>query len=600
MKLSDYVFARVAACGVRHVFLLPGGGAMHLVDSLGRNRDLQFVCNLHEQGTAVAVDAYAQVAGFGVGLVTTGPGGTNCLTGVTAAWLDSTPCLFISGQVKRADSAKGRGVRQFGFQEVDIISMVRPITKYAALVDDPRDIRQHLDRALRLARQGRPGPVWIDIPLDVQAAEVDPETLPGEPAAEVINQDLAQSDLDAAAARTLEMLGKACRPVILVGNGVRLSGAAAAFDRIARRLGVPVLATWKAADLMPDDHPLFAGRPGASGQRHANLAQQNSDVLLALGARLDLGQTAYEHRYFARAAQRIVVDVDGAEVAKFAFPVALGIVADAAAFLAALERVMGAWAAPDWANWRAKLGEWRARFPVIDPEVVNPTGCIDTYALVAAVGDLLRPGDVLAPGSSGQCSELTCQAVRLRSGVRMVNSQGLGSMGFGVPGALGACLGSGGARTVCIDGDGGFQMNLQELETIRRLRLPIHFLVLDNQGYGSIRSSQRTHFAGNLVASDASSGLTLPDSARLAEAYGIRSQRLDDAATLRQRLADTFAHPGPTVSIVTVPVHQATRPRVASMKLGNGSMVSRPMEDMEPLLPRDEFASLMLIPPVEP
>jgi acetolactate synthase-1/2/3 large subunit len=429
----------------------------------------------------------------------------------------------------------------------------------------------------------------------VQAAEIDPGALAGEdtPAA------APGPDLAAAARTTLDLLGRSRRPVILLGNGVRLAGAGERFERVAQRLGVPVLATWKAADLVPDDHPLHAGRPGASGQRHANLAQQNSDWLLAIGARLDLGQTAYEHRYFARAAQRIVVDIDPAEIAKLGFPLALGVPADAGAFLDALEHALDGWTAPSWAAWWERIRDWRQRYPVINPAVWGTAGAVDAYALVDTVAGLLRPGDVLAPGSSGQCSELTCQAVRLRSGVRLVNSQGLGSMGFGVPGALGACLAAGGARTVCLDGDGGFQMNLQELETIRRLGLPIHFLVLDNQGYGSIRSSQNAHFAGRMVASDAGSGLTLPDSVRLAAAYGVFSQRLDDPATLLRRLTETFERSGPTVSVVTVPRDQATQPRVTSYRRADGSMASRPMEDMAPLLPREEFARMMIIPPVE-
>jgi acetolactate synthase-1/2/3 large subunit len=283
MKLSDYVMVRLAQAGVRHVFMVPGGGCMHLVDSLGRNPDLTFIANLQEQGATVAADAYAQCSGaLGAALVTTGPGGTNALTGVAASYLDSIPVLILSGQVQRKDFAAPRGVRQMGFQELDIVAMVRPITKYAAVVEDPAAIRRHLDLALHCALSGRPGPVWLDIPLDVQAAEVDPETLEGYTPPPPVAPDLLE------AARTaLALLAQARRPAILVGNGVRLAGAGALFLEVAEALGVPVLPTWKAADLIPDAHPLHAGRPGAAGQRAANFTQQNADWLLTLGARLD-------------------------------------------------------------------------------------------------------------------------------------------------------------------------------------------------------------------------------------------------------------------------------------------------------------------------
>lgn len=596
MKLSDYVMERLVQAGVRQVFMLPGGGCMHLVDSLGRNPDLQFVVNLHEQGCAVAADAYAQFTGsLGVALVTTGPGGTNALTGVAASYLDSIPVLVLSGQVKRADFAAPRGVRQMGFQEIDIVAMARPITKYAAVVEDPAAIRKHLDQALHAALSGRPGPVWLDIPLDVQAAEVNPDELEGyvPPPAE----GLPPSALAETAHTTLALLAQAERPAILVGNGVRLSGAGDLFLRLAETLGVPVLPTWKAADLIPDDHPLHAGRPGSAGQRAANFTQQNADWLLILGARLDYGQVAYMHEFFARGARKIMVDIDPAEIGKMAMPIDVPVCADAGDFLRALQAAKPHPGQGHRTPWLARIRAWKERYPVVLPEYWDTREGVNNYVLVEAISQCLRTGDLVVPGSSGACSELTCQAIRLPAGVRMLNSQGLGPMGFGIPAAIGACIASGGRRTICLDGDGGFQMNIQELEVVRRLQLPITFFVLDNQGYGSIRNSQRGYFQGRYVASDRSSGLTLPDAGRVAEAYGIPSARLEHQDNIVAKIGELLDRPGPLVCVVTIPTDQPTQPRAVSYQRPDGSMATRPMEDLFPLLNREELAANMVVPP---
>ncbi len=596
MKLSDFVMDFVAEAGVRDVFLLPGGGCMHLVDSLGRHPRLQFVCNLHEQGAAVAADAYGQFTGnLGVALVTTGPGGTNALTGVAAAWLDSTPCLFLSGQVKRADLARGRGVRQMGFQEINIVSMVKPITKYAVTVVDPARIRWHLEEALHLARSGRPGPVWIDLPLDVQASQIDPAALEGfQP---TVPETWGEANLEASVDQAVRMLLEAERPVLLAGNGIRLAGALPAFRELLKRLPIPVLTTWKAADFLPEDHPRFAGRPGASGQRGANFTQQNSDWILCLGARLDHGQIAYMPEYFARGARKILVDVDPHELEKLGMGAALNVAVDAGAFLEALLQRLEGVRLPDFSGWVAKTQAWKQQYPVCLPEYRETSGAVNNYALVDALSDLLGEDDLLVPGSSGACSEITHQAWRVRQGLRILNSQGLGPMGFGPPAALGACVASGGKRTVCLDGDGGFHMNLQELETIRRLDLPIKFFVLDNQGYGSIRASQKAHFGGHLVASEASSGLTLPDTEAVARAYGIPTARLDDNADLQgPKLRNLLEAPGPLVCVVRISRDQATIPRAVSFQRPDGSMATKPMEDLFPFLDREEFRANMYVP----
>ncbi len=597
MKLSDYVIARVAQ-EVRHIFLLPGGGCMHLVDAVGRNRDLEFVCNLHEQASAIAAEAYGQYTNhLGAALVTTGPGGTNAITGVAGAWLDSTPCLFLSGQVKRADLATGRGVRQMGFQEIGIVDIVRSITKYATTVTEPREIRYHLEKALYLARSGRPGPVWLDIPLDVQAAEIDVDNLPAFDPREAA-APAAQDRLAEQVRRTIELLNQAERPVILVGNGVRLACAQAEFLELCEQLQIPVLTTWKTLDLLPDDHPLYVGRPGAVGQRGANFAQQNADFILTVGARLDLGQTGYNHPNFARAARKVMVDVDAAEIAKMQTPIDVPICADARAFLQEMLRQRDRVAPRDRSAWLARCQEWKRRYPVILPEYWQEREGVSLYVLIDVLSDALQPGDLLIPGSSGACSEVTLQAWRSRPGVRVFNTPGLGAMGFGVPASLGGCLAAGRARTVCIDGDGGFAMNCQELETIRRLDLPIKFFVLNNAGYGSIRATQQAYFQGRLVASSFDSGLTLPDIRRVAEAYGVATDVLANHDHIREDVRRVLERPGPVVCEVQVTPNQTTAPRLSSYQRADGTMASRPLEDLWPFLPREEFYANMIIPPL--
>ena len=598
LTVADYLIQAIRDAGVRHLFMLPGGGCMHLVDAVGRTEGLEFVANLHEQAAAIAADAYGQYTNnLGAALVTTGPGGTNALTGVAAAWLDSTPTIFVSGQVKRADLATGRGLRQCGFQEIDIVSMVSGITKYAVTLTEPEEVRYHLEKALYLARHGRPGPVWLDVPLDVQALPIDPERQRGfvpEPADQGIGGDLASL-----VGRTMALFNASERPVILAGNGVRLGGGLPAFRELVDRLQIPVLTTWKALDFLPEDHPLFVGRPGSIGQRGANFTQQNADFLLVLGARLDPGQTGYSHANFARGASKVVVDIDPAELAKISPAPAIAACADAGAFIRALLAAGESIAPCDRSAWRERCQAWQARYPVILPEYWDEAGSVNPYVLIDVLSEAMTEADLLVPGSSGACSELTMQAFRTRKGQRVLNSEGLGPMGFGIAAALGACLASGGRRTVCVDGDGGFHMNTQELETVRRLGLPLKFFVLNNAGYGSIRITQRSYFEGRFVASDAGSGLSLPDTLRIAEAYGVPAARIASHGEIRETVRKVLEAPGPVVCEVVVDPEHRTVPRLSSARRADGSMVSKPLEDLWPFLDREEFRQNMLVPVLE-
>ncbi|MCX6993121.1 MAG: thiamine pyrophosphate-binding protein [Kiritimatiellaeota bacterium] len=597
IKLSDYVIKRVAQ-EVRHIFLLPGGGCMHLIDSVGRCKDIEYVCNLHEQACAIAADAYGQYTNnLGVALVTTGPGGTNTVTGVAASWLESTPCLFISGQVKRADLAENKGVRQMGFQEINIVRIVESITKYAVMITDPNSIKYHLEKALYLAKHGRPGPVWIDIPLDVQATQIDESQLKG------FDPDETDQSFDAALlARqvnsAIELLNRAERPALLVGNGVRLSRALEDFMELAELLQVPVLTTWKAMDFFPEDHPLYVGRPGAVGQRGANFTQQNSDWFLSLGARLDFGQIGFNHRNFARSAKKIMVDIDPAEIKKLDMNVDVPVCADAKSFIREFIRQKSSIVGKDRSAWWTRCRKWKSKYPLVLPEYWSFQDGVSVYVLLDVLADAITGDDLLVPGSSGACSELPMQSFRVKHGMRVFNCNGLGPMGFAVPAGIGGCLASGRKRTICLDGDGGFSMNIQELETVRRLNLPIKFFVLNNGGYGSIQATQRAYFEGRYVASNAASGLTLPDTCRVASAYGLATAEIRDHSSIKEQVRQVLEQKGPVVCEVFVSPQHTTAPRVVSMQKQDGTMVSKPLEDLWPFLEREEFIGNMLIPPL--
>lgn len=600
VKLSDWLIARIADLGVTHVFQVTGGGAMHLNDSLGACDRLQYVCTLHEQAAAMAAESYAKVrGGLGVCVVTAGPGGTNALTGVAGAWLDSTPMLVISGQAKRADLKRDSGVRQMGVQEVDIVAMARPVTKYAVTVMEPREIRYHFEKAVALAVSGRPGPVWLDIPVDVQGALIDEGDLAGFDGLVDDAPALATgAEIASAVRRTLKLLRASDRPVLLVGNGVRLGDARAEMRALVARLGVPVLTTWPAHDMVPDDHPLMVGRPGPLAPRGANFTLQNCDWLLTLGARLDLVVTGYAPRNFARAAKKIMVDVDAAELKKLDGVVDVPVHASVKDFIAEMLRQLHGEEPRDDAAWHGRCRDWVEKYPVILPEYRGLPSGVSTYVFAEAISHASAPDDVIVSGSSGVGIEMFCLAVKLKEGQRLFLTTALGAMGNGLPAVIGACLAAKGRRTLCVDGDGGLQLNVQELETMRRLNLPIKLFVLNNDGYASIRTSQMRYF-GRLAGADASSGVTLPPLAKMAEAYGLPYARIDGERDLVGNVRALLDSPGPVVVEVITPRDEPRAPSLSSMRMPDGSLVSRPLEDLWPFLPREEFASNMLVTLVE-
>jgi acetolactate synthase-1/2/3 large subunit len=588
----------VARQNVKHVFMLAGGGAMHLNDSLGRCPGLRYVCNLHEQAAAIAAEAYSRMTnGLSAAMVTTGPGGTNAVTGVAGAWLDSTPVLFISGQVKRADLKRDSGVRILGVQEIDIVSIVRSITKYAVTIEDPATIRYHLEKAVHLALSGRRGPVWIDIPLDVQAAQIDAEAMAGFTPEAGPDKSKAADRLRQEVGQLVHLLNKAQRPVLLAGNGIRAANADKLFLEVVQTLGLPVLATWLGFDLIPDAHPLYVGRPGSLAPRGANFALQNSDLLLVVGSRLDMAMTAYAHERMARAAVKIMVDIDPAEIQKMKTPIHLPIVADAGEFLEEMKVQAGAVYGQGWQPWVQKCQEWKARYPLVLPEHRAMPNHLSMYHFSEALSDELAPGDVITPGSSGFAIEIFLLCLKIKEKQRCFHNRGTGSMGFALPAAIGAAV-AGGGRTICVDGDGSFQMNIQELATVERLALNLKFFVANNDGYASIRASQSGYFK-LLVGADRTSNMTLPDLGPVAKAYGLPFVRIADKADLNKQIRAVLEMDGPVVCEVMVAPQEERFPRAASYIKPDGSMGSKPLEDLFPFLDRTEFKQNMLIPLIE-
>jgi acetolactate synthase-1/2/3 large subunit len=592
LRVADYIAARLADWGVRHVFMVTGGGAMHLNDAIGREPRLRYVCNHHEQAAAMAAEGYARVTGgLGVINVTTGPGSINALNGVFGAWTDSIPLLIVSGQVKRETCMATAGtpdLRQLGDQEVDIISMVRGITKYAALVDDPVSIAYHLQRAIYLATSGRPGPCWLDIPVDVQGAQVDESSLRRyDPVEDCVpwNKDLIGRQCDEVLAR----LRSAKHPVVLAGTGVRLADALEEFTDVVHQLGVPVTTAWT-HDLIASDDELFCGRPGTIGERAGNFTVQNSDLLLVLGSRLNIRQVSYNWQAFAPKAFKIQVDVDCAELQKPLVKPDLPIHCDLKVFLSELRARLEGYDASPHRRWLAWCRERVRKYPVVQPHQRQPGPPLNPYYFMERLNALLRPDDVIVCGNATACI-VSFQVLRLQKDQRLFSNSGSASMGYDLPAAVGAAVARDGKRVICLAGDGSLQLNIQELATVAHNRLPIKLFVLNNGGYMSIRSTQANFFK-KLVGEGPDSGVSFPEYTQVAAAYGIPSLRIDHDSQFAD-VERALAADGPALIEVMLDPAQGFEPRIRSRQLPDGRIVTPALEDMYPFLDPAELAADM-------
>lgn len=589
-RVADYLMGRLVELGITDVFMLPGGGAMYLDDAIACEPRLKAIPCHHEQACGIAAEAYGRThpSGFGVAVVTTGPGATNVVTPIAGAWIESLPLLVISGQVKRPDALNGRPLRQSGVQEVDIISIVKPITKYAITIQKPEDARSCFEEAIWHMRSGRPGPVWLDVPLDVQAAPINAKELLGfdPPKPQQNNQQVLGSQIE----EIVELLKTAKRPLILAGHGVRISGGADLLKQAAEQFGIPCVFTWNAADIMHWDHPLYVGRPGVVAARAPNFAVQNCDCLISIGCRLDNIITAYNPKGFARHAKKIVVDIDQNELNRHEMPIDVSIHVDAKAFLetwTSLEKT-GA----DWVEWRKKCADWKRRYLPLEGKVFNTSGPISHFQFAEALSEAIPENRLVITGSSGLAVEVFYTAFRNKKDQRMFLTSGLGSMGYGVPAAIGACVGAERKPTVCVESDGSLMLNLQELVTLKQLDLPITLVIMNNNGYASIRNTQRNYFNGRYIGSNPESGLLIPDFIKVAHALGIESTRVTDINQINSSLFKDRLY----IVEVILEENEVLAPKVSALPQPDGSIISMPLEDMTPLLPRSVLKAEMLVP----
>ena len=615
MRVADYVVRTLAEYGMSHVFLVTGGGAMHLNDAFTRNNKLKPICFHHEQACAMAADGYARLSGEPAIInVTTGPGAINALNGVFGAFTDSIPMVIIGGQVK-TETIKGlynTSLRQLGDQEVDIISMVRPITKFAEAVHDKKDIRHILEKALYLVNSGRPGPVWVDIPGDIQGAQIEPEALRSFDPRETLSHALSpfhENETGALKGSLLHekvkelrsALERASRPVILAGTGVRISGQAKKFREEILRLGIPVATAFNAHDLLPFDHPLFAGKAGTVGDRAGNFAVQNSDLVIVLGCRLNIRQISYNWHSFARHAKKVMVDVDIAEIEKPTLDIDLPIHADLRDFFDQFNEVFSNYKSSsehaDYVKWCV---DRREKYPVTLPEYSQKDSPVNPYVFGDKLFEKLFSGDVVVTANATACVCMF-QSAKINDGVRLFSNSGSASMGFDLPAAIGAEFAkrAGSERIVCIAGDGSIMMNLQELQTIKEYNLPTKIFLLCNDGYHSIYQTQKNFFSDNVIGCGPGNGLSFPDFIKISAAFDIPVSEVSSHNELDVAIKNALSAEGAHICIVHLDKSQPFAPKLSSRRLPDGRMVTSPLEDMAPFLDRDEFKSNLLIPAQE-
>ena len=595
IKVSDYIAKRLIEYGVKHIFMVTGGGAMHLNNSLGRAKGIKCVFNHHEQACAIAAEGYSRVTGkLAVVNVTSGPGGLNTLTGVMGQWTDSVPVLYISGQVKKEtaiNSCPNIGLRQLGDQEVDIINIVKPITKFAVSIKNPKDIKKILDKAIYIATSGRPGPVWVDIPLDVQGATIEENDL----FEYDVGQDIAifrKEDINTKISFALELLKNSKRPVLIAGHGIRIAGAQKKLLSIINKLKIPVVTTFNGFDLVSSNNSYFIGRIGVLGSRAGNLAVQNSDFILSIGSRNNIRQISYNWKTFARAAKKVVVDIDLAELRKPTLKPDLAINCDAGYFLEKFFKYLPK--LPDYYWWLDWCKKRKNKYPVVLPEY-KKSKLINPYYFIQKLTELIKQDNVLVAGNASACVVLF-QAGIVKEKQRVFWNSGCASMGYDLPAAIGACLANNKKDTICITGDGSIQMNIQELQTIVYNKLPIKIFLLNNNGYVSIKQTQKSFFGLPYVGCDSGSGVGFPSFIKIAKAYGLNVESIKGHNGMVDKIKRVFRFNGPVLCEVILEPKYRFQPRVSSKKLDDGTIISKPLEDMSPFLSRDEFRANMLIP----
>ena len=595
IKVSDYIanFLAKHSDVANTIFMVSGGGNMHLINGVGKHPDLEYICNHHEQACTIAAEGYARLHNkIGVAYVTTGPGGTNAISGVYGAWVDSIPTLTISGQVKFETTIASQPklkLRQLGDQEVNIIDLVKPITKYAVMVDDKNSIRYHLEKAIYEAKSGRPGPVWLDIPLDIQGSMINEDELEAFILPKKINYNLKIQEVILA-------LNVAKRPVLIIGNGIRLGNAIPELKKLIEQLEIPVVTTISGIDLISTQHQFFFGRPGILGERAGNFIVQNSDLIIVLGTRLNLRIISFNWELFAREAKKIMVDIDKNELDKKTFIPDIKIHADIKYFIKSLTNAIRD--RLDIREWIDYCNEIKVNYPVITQSQKSRTDYVSSYYFPILLSKKLSKNAVIVTGN-GIAYTSTYQTFSVREGDRVFANLGSAAMGYDLPAAIGACVASNRQDIICITGDGSIQMNIQELQTIIQNKMPIKIFMYNNNGYLSIRITQTTYFKEHFVGEGPRSGVSIPDMKKLAEVYGFKVYQIHTNQEAENKLDKILTEDGPVFCEVMLDPEEEIKPKVASYKKSDGTMVSKPLEDLSPFLPRAEFLKNMIITPVK-
>lgn len=601
IKVSDYIAEFLVKNGIEHVFTVVGGGAMHLNDSFGHHPKLSCVYNHHEQASAMGAEAYFRVdRRVAAVCVTSGPGALNALNGVAGAYVDSIPMLVFSGQAKTGLTVRNSGLnlRILGIQEINIVSALKNMTKYSEMIMDAGQIRYCLEKALSTAVSGRPGPCWLDIPLDIQGAYVETDELEGyTPGAD--ENILCGDSLEKMAEKIAERIAGAKRPVIYAGNGIRISGAETVFRELAEQAGIPVVTCWDSIDLIETENGYYAGRGGTMGDRAGNFAVQNCDFLLCIGNRLNINQVGYDVKTWAREAYVVDVDIDPEELKKPTIRVDLPVCADAGEFMKILLEKTEPEVKRNYEEWAAQCRKWKEEYPVVRAEQYQEKEAVNVYAFIDRLSRML-PENSVTVAANGSASVVGSQTYYIGKGCRFLMNCGLSSMGYDLPAAVGACIASGKKEIICVAGEGSIQMNLQELQTIVTNRLPVKIFVINNGGYHQIRQTQNNVFHNGLVGVGPESGdLGFPDFEKLSGAYGIPYYRICHNGELEERIEEALEAESFLLCEVFCSTEQAFEPKSATRKLEDGTLISPPLEDMAPFLSREELKKNMYIDLVE-
>ncbi len=589
MKLSDYLAEFLVKEGIHHVFQIIGGASVHMVNSLADAKGMQYICVQHEQAGAMAAEAYSRITkNMGAAMATSGPGMTNLITGIACAYFDSIPTLYITGQVNTFESKEGRKVRQVGFQETDIVAVVQSLTKYAVRVDNASDIRYELEKAVYIAKSGRPGPVIVDVPMNIQRADIKPQTLKRFDPKEYVPDVDAASYVKQKIHDAWKKLAQAKRPVLIAGGAIRYADQIQVFEDLVNRLGIPVVSTWSGIDVLPHDHPLYRGQMGVYGNRAANFTIQNSDCILSIGSRLDTRITGGKPETFAREAFKIVVDIDRAEIYKNrGFNPDIGICADVRdvipLFLKEVKTSHEKQA--DCSSWVKSTKTWTGEFPSVLPEWRKRTSLVDPYVFIERLSELL-PSNATVVTDCGANLTWTVQAFHVRRGQRLFSAMGNSPMGYAFPAAIGASIALGNKPVIGIIGDGGVQINIQELQTLVHYKVPVKLFILNNHSYGIIMQFQEMYFNGKYEATIPQKGYSMPDFLALAKAYGLPSVSISTHKELDRKIKAVLAMKGPVVCDVHLPTHAKLIPKLS---FGN------PIEDLSPALSDEVFNRHMLI-----